>query len=195
MSLMNASRIPPPLGQLQKGCMVFGYVSVTDKMQFFNTKIRELEADGKIPNLDAEVIYTIYRWKPAFLSHESIVVGFCGKFFTIEVRVIDKRLILYTTAVDADVNKFKYCAKKMATGYELISNAVNVFKSMAGYNFATNNCQDFVNLFLKSIDLIDQVQETDTHWLAKMGAMAAVGLGAAALVGFSLKSPPQKNKK
>lgn len=173
--------------------MVFGYVSHSDSLEYLDDRIKEFQNKGKIPDLEKESEYDIYRWKSGFFGHESVVLGFQGKFFTIEIRVMNSKLVLYTTAENINFDKLKKCGKVVATGLKLIDAGRKVLKNMNGYNFACNNCQDFVNLFLKEIEMIDQMEDTDFQ-LVVSTAGKIVAVAGLAYLGFSWLNANNKRK-
>lgn len=179
--------------QSQMGNMVFGYVSHTDSLEYFDERVKKFQNEGKIPDLEKEADYTIYRWKSGFLGHESIVLGCQEKFFTIELRVMNSKLVLYTTAENINEDKLKKCGNAVATGLKLIDTGRKVLKNMNGYNFVCNNCQDFVNNFLKEIEMIDQIEETDFQSVVRTTG-TAVAIAGLAYLGFSWLTGNNKRK-
>ena len=175
--------------QSHMGSMVFGYIYQRSGLELFDKEIKQYEEEGKIPKLETKAEYTIYRWKAGFMKHESIVLGCNGKFITLELRVVDK-ITLFTTANGIKSESLKECGKIITSGLKLIGIARKVFQTMNPYNSVTNNCQDFVNSFLKEVDMIEEVIDTDASWLMKGMAVAAVGVGA--LLAYSLSNNKRK---
>ena len=164
--------------------MVFCCINEKSGLDLFDEEIKKYEEDGILPKLETEAEYTIYRWKARFMKHESIVLGCNGKFITIELWLNDK-MTLFTTATGIKSESLKECGKIIMSGLKLIGIARKVFQEMRAFNFVTNNCQDFVNSFLKEVNMNDKVTDTDPIWLMKVLAVATIAVTTPAAVAGS----------
>ena len=161
---------------------VFDCIDEKSGLDLFDEEINQYEEDGTLPKLETEAEYTIYRWKAGFMKHESIVLGCNGKFITLELRVVDK-ITLFTTANGIKSESLKECGKMITTGLKMIGIARKVFQTMNPYNSVTNNCQDFVNNYLKEVNMIKEVTDTDPIWFMKWaGSAVCVILNSIAVI-------------
>ncbi len=169
---------------------VFGTNEAVEKLQ--NPWLR-MAREGKLPPTDQMTRYKVYSCSSDKLGRPITLVFSQDERNFIHIGLLiqpnmdgpAKCFAASGTLRDDLRAKLRFRGEITISGNKILSQALNVISSFGNYNKTSNNCQDFANVFLKSLG-IDNPIKTDRRTLLEIagGVVAgAVALGAIILGG------------